>query len=167
MLLDPFTVIAQIVNFAILALALKHFLYDRVIAAMDARERAIAARFEEAEQREAEAREELDEYERSSVRLERERRDLMDDARHQADEHRQRLLDEARAEVDEERRRWQRGLLAEKDELSRELQRRAAHEVVELSRGALTSLARTELESVVLGSALHRRWDGAAGAVRA
>ena len=43
MLIDPFTVIAQIVNFAILAFVLKHFLYDRVIDAMDRREASIAA----------------------------------------------------------------------------------------------------------------------------
>ena len=55
MLIDPFTVIAQIVNFAILAFLLKHFLYDRVIDAMDRREASIAERLSEAEQREATA----------------------------------------------------------------------------------------------------------------
>jgi hypothetical protein len=47
-LIDPFTVIAQIVNFAILAFALKRLLYDRVIQAMDAREASIAARLDDA-----------------------------------------------------------------------------------------------------------------------
>ena len=46
MLIDPFTVIAQIVNFAILAIVLKYVLYDRVIAAMDRREESIAERLD-------------------------------------------------------------------------------------------------------------------------
>jgi F-type H+-transporting ATPase subunit b len=37
-LIDWFTVVAQIVNFLILVALLKHFLYDRIIRAMDKRE---------------------------------------------------------------------------------------------------------------------------------
>ncbi|MCF8123589.1 MAG: hypothetical protein K9K34_14360, partial [Desulfarculaceae bacterium] len=49
MLIDWFTVAAQVVNFLILVWLLKHFLYDRIIKAIDQREADIAARSEEAE----------------------------------------------------------------------------------------------------------------------
>lgn len=156
MLIDPFTVIAQIVNFVILAIALKHFLYDRVIDAMDRREASIAERLSDAAQREEDARHEAQALRVERTRLDHERHDLIDQARHDAEEHRQRLLDEARGDVDEERRRWHRGLLAEQEELRHDLRRRTTHEVIELSRLALSDLARVRLEADVIDRALEQ-----------
>lgn len=165
MLIDPFTVLAQIVNFAILAWALKRFLYDRVIDAMDRREDAIAARVREAEHREAQALAAKEEYQQLVEGFERERRELVADARTEAHRHRRQLLDEARAEVDEERRRWARGLQAEKGELHRELRRRTAEEVVAVSRSTLADLAGADLERLVVRRGLDHL--AAADAVRA
>jgi F-type H+-transporting ATPase subunit b len=50
-LIDWFTVCAQIVNFLVLVALLKHFLYGPILRAMDAREQTIADRLAEAEQR--------------------------------------------------------------------------------------------------------------------
>ena len=47
MLIDWFTVLAQIVNFLILVALMKRFLYGPLIAAIDAREQSIAARLAE------------------------------------------------------------------------------------------------------------------------
>ncbi len=54
MLIDWFTVIAQIIDFLILVFLLKHFLYGRIINAMDQRAR-ITARLDEAEAQKKEA----------------------------------------------------------------------------------------------------------------
>ena len=51
MLIDWFTVVAQIVNFLILVALLKHFLYGPLVRAIDAREERIAARLAEAERK--------------------------------------------------------------------------------------------------------------------
>jgi F-type H+-transporting ATPase subunit b len=153
-LIDPFTIIAQIINFAILAVALKYLLYDRVIEAMDRREASIAARLTEAEQSVSEAHAEAVEYRQQREALDHERRQLLDEARTEADQHRQRLLDQARFDVEDERRRWQRGLRAEQHDLETELRRRSAEEVVELSRRALADLARVDIETDVLHQAL-------------
>lgn len=154
MLIDPFTIIAQIVNFAILAVALKYFLYDRVIEVMDRREASIAARLAQAEQSATEAHAEAVEYRQRREALDHERRHLLDEARAEADQHRQRLLDQARFDVDDERRRWHSGLRAEQHDLEIELRRRSAEEVVELSRRALADLARVDIETDVLNQAL-------------
>jgi F-type H+-transporting ATPase subunit b len=164
-LIDPFTVLAQIVNFAILAWALKRFLYDRVIDAIDRREEAIASRVHDAEHREAQALATEEEYQELVDGFERERRELVADARADAHRHRQQLLDEARTEVDEERRRWTRGLQAEKDELHRELRRRTAEEVIAVSRSTLADLAGADLERLVVRRGLDHL--AAADAVRA
>lgn len=154
MLLDPFTVIAQIVNFAILAVALKHFLYTRVIDAMDRREASIASRLTEADEREEAARNEAEQLAHERAHLDHERRDLMEDARAEASAHRQELVERARVEVNEDRLSWQRGLQAEQREFRRDLRRRTTHEVMELARRALSDLAGARLESVVLDRAL-------------
>jgi len=44
MLLDSFTIIAQIVNFLILVYLLKRFLFNRIIKIMDEREKQITDR---------------------------------------------------------------------------------------------------------------------------
>lgn len=156
MLIDPFTIIAQIVNFAILAVALKLVLYDRVIAAMDAREASIAERLEQAAARETEAAGEAQAYQRRREDLQARREELIDQARRAAHEHQQELLEEARSEVDDERRRWQRALRAEQEELHRELQLQATEQIIEIARGVLRDLADTELETHVIDSALAR-----------
>lgn len=154
MLIDPFTIFAQIINFAILAVALKYFLYDRVIEAMDRREASIAARLMDAEQSVTEAHAEAAGYREQREALDHERRHLLDEARAEADQHRQRLLDQARLDIDDERRRWHRGLRAEQHDLEIELRRRSAEEVVELSRRALADLARVDIETDVMHRAL-------------
>ena len=52
MLFDPFTMIAQLINFVVLVVALRHFLYKPVIDAMDERENKIAQRLTDADERE-------------------------------------------------------------------------------------------------------------------
>lgn len=155
MLIDPFTVIAQIINFAILAIALKHFLYDRVIEAMDRREASIAQRLTEAEQREATAHDEAEQLREEREQLDRRRHELLDEARSDAAGHREELLERARTEVEAERSRWERGLRAEQHEFRVDLQRHTIKEVMELSRRALSDLARADLERAVIARALE------------
>lgn len=154
MLIDPFTVIAQIVNFAILAYALKRLLYARVIRAMDEREASIAARLTDAEQREREAHDEADGLRHERAQLDRERHQLLDEARNDAARHGQELLEHARDDVEEERSRWQRGLASEQREFRLDLERRTTAEVVELSRLALSDLAQERLDRAILDRAI-------------
>ncbi len=156
MLIDPFTVIAQMVNFAILAIALKYVLYDRVIGAMDQREASIATRLLDAEQRENEARAEIDDYRHRRRALEDRNQELLDEARDHAEHHRRQLIDQARSEVELERLRWERALRREMAEFQHEVQRRSTQEVVELTRQVLSDLAGADLEQVVLDRALER-----------
>lgn len=154
MLIDPFTVIAQIVNFAILAFALKRLLYGRVIEAMDRREASIAARLELAEQREAAAEIEATRYREERDRLDRQRRERLDDVRLEVADHRQRLLGEARAEVEAERSRWVAALEADRRDHADQLQHRAAEQILGLSRQALADLADVDLERLVVAQGL-------------
>ncbi|GAH31154.1 unnamed protein product, partial [marine sediment metagenome] len=61
MLIDSFTVIAQIINFLILIYLLKRFLFNRIIKIMDDREMQITGQMQDAETAKEEAQKELEE----------------------------------------------------------------------------------------------------------
>ncbi|MGO8820022.1 MAG: F0F1 ATP synthase subunit B, partial [Desulfomonilaceae bacterium] len=62
MLIDWFTVIAQIINFLILVFLLKRFLFDKITGAMDERERKISSTLDDANSTKRLAAEEAERY---------------------------------------------------------------------------------------------------------
>ncbi|MEZ4640979.1 MAG: hypothetical protein R2856_39490 [Caldilineaceae bacterium] len=62
MLIDWFTVIAQIINFVVLLLLLRRFLYGPIIRAMDEREHHIAEELAAAECKQQQAEQEARHY---------------------------------------------------------------------------------------------------------
>ncbi len=146
MLIDWFTVGAQALNFFILVWLLKHFLYQPILNAIDAREKRIAGELADADSQKAEAREERKEFQRKNEEFDRQRTSLLEQATNEAKAERQRLLDEARqaAEVLAVKRRET--LRNEARNLSQSIQRRTREEVFAISRKALTDLATTTLE---------------------
>jgi len=81
MLIDWFTVIAQVVNFLILVWLLKRFLYKPILNAIDAREQRIAKELADAEAKQTEAQKERDEFQRKNEEFELQRTALMDKAK--------------------------------------------------------------------------------------
>jgi F-type H+-transporting ATPase subunit b len=158
-LIDWFTVVAQIVNFLILVALLKHFLYGRIIDAMDQREQKIAARMEEAEKKRREAEEEADSYRKKSQELDNRRDEAMKEARQEAEQHRKELTEKARHEVDQLRERWQHAVEQEKESFLRDLRQRVSDHVYTVVRRVLQDLAGTELEERVIDSFIERLPD--------
>src|ERR1035437_8882170 len=95
MLIDWFTVIAQVINFLILVWLLKRFLYRPILDAIDAREKRIAK-----ELAEANAKQERDEFRHKNEVFDQQRAALLSQATIAAKAERQRLLDEARQASD-------------------------------------------------------------------
>jgi F-type H+-transporting ATPase subunit b len=156
MLLDPFTIIAQVVNFAILVVALKYLLYNRITDAMDAREAAIGRRIEQAEQREQQADDAREDHREKLAEFELRREELLDGARTDADERRGELLESARREIDEQRGRWQDALQRDRRDLEQDLRTRTAEVAVSISRHVLTDLAGADLQRRSVELALDR-----------
>lgn len=146
MLVDWFTVIAQIVNFLILVVLLKYFLYDRIIQAMDKREETIQARLEEAKNRRKEAEDEAESYRRKNEELKERREKMIGEAREEADRKLKELTREAREQVDQSRLRWQESLEKEKSAFLQDLKQLAGREVYVLTRKALKDLVDADLE---------------------
>lgn len=150
MLIDWFTVAAQIINFLVLVGILKYFLYGRIIRAMREREDKIAARLSEAEEREQEARQELEKYQRQNEELARKQEQMLAQAREETELERKKLLREAREEVDRAKARWHETLAREKDAFLADLRQRAGRQVLEVARRALADLANADLEEHIV-----------------
>ncbi len=150
MLIDWFTVGAQIINFLILVALLKHFLYGRIVQAMATRERTIATRLEEAARHRAEAEREAEHSRQQREHLEATRDEWLTHAKKEAEERRIELEQQAREEVDHIRYRWHEALRQEQDIFMQELRERVAAEVCTIARRALSDLANVELEQQVI-----------------
>ncbi len=154
--IDWFVFAAQIFNFLVLVFLLKYLLYDRIIGAMDARQGKIAARFAEAEELQAKARESSREYEEMRRRLDEKAEDLMRQARKEAEGEKERLVDQARQEAGEVRQRWLEGLGREKKDFLEGLRRRAGQYVYQTIRNVFSDLADGELEEGIVRVFLSR-----------
>ena len=147
MLIDWFTVIAQAVNFLILVALLKHFLYQPVLNAIDAREQRIATQIAEAEKQKTQALKELEKYKHKNEDFDKQRNARMNAVIEEAKLERERLVDRARQEAENLRVRLQSELGNEQQSLTETLIHRIQEEVLAIARKVLTDLAGTTLET--------------------
>ena len=150
MLIDWFTVAAQIVNFLVLVALLKHFLYGRIIEAMNRREERIASRLTEAAQTKQEAQDELEAFRQKNAELESQRRQLLDQAEKEAEARKKALLAEARDAVARVQAKWQEAVEREKALFLRELRTRASGQIFAVTRQILQDMANASLEEQII-----------------
>ncbi len=146
MLIDWFTVVAQVINFLILVWLLKRFLYQPILDAIDAREQRIATKIADAEAKESEAQKQRDAFQQKNEEFDQQRNAHMNEMLQAAKTEREQLLDAARQESEDLRARLQQALTNEQLSLNEELSRRAREEVFAIARKALSDLAATSLE---------------------
>jgi F-type H+-transporting ATPase subunit b len=146
-LIDWFTVIAQIVNFLILVWLLKRFLYRPILTALDAREKRIAATLAAADEKKREAEEERDEFRQKNDEFERQRSVLLNRASEEAHAERQELIAAARMDADNLRAQRIEALKREYEDLKAALSHRLGAEVFAIARKVLADLADTTLDA--------------------
>jgi len=156
MLIDWFTVGAQLLNFAILVWLLRHFLYRPILTAIDAREKRIAAESADAAAKQVAASQEHASFELKSAAFDQQRAALLAQATADANAQRERLLNEARESAAALRATQAKALLREQQNLSAALTRLASDEVFAIARRALRDLAATDLEERI-GAIFTRR----------
>lgn len=150
MLIDWFTVAAQIVNFLILVWLLKRFLYRPILDALDARELRIAKTLADAANKEGLAQQEQALFAQKNRVFEEQRSALLEKATTAANSERQRLLEEARLAADALSLQRQESLRREQQSLSVELSRKTQQEVFAITRQALSELADAEIEEQIV-----------------
>ena len=156
MLIDWFTVSAQVVNFLILVWLLKRFLYKPILHAIDAREKRIATELAAADKKTIDAQKESDKFKHKNEEFQQQRSALLSKATDEAKVERQRLLDEARKAADALRAKRQDALKREQQSLNDEIARRTRQEVFAIARKTLTDLAGTSLEERMVDVFIRR-----------
>ncbi len=147
MLIDWFTVVAQALNFVILAWLMKCFLYKPILDAIDAREKRIATELAAAGRKKAEAQHERDEFQKKNEEFDQHRAALLKAATDAAAAERQKLMDAARQAADALAAKRQESLSNEAKAMAQALRQRAQTEVFAIARKALTELAGVSLEA--------------------
>jgi len=147
MLIDWFTVGAQVLNFLILVWLMKRFLYKPILHAIDEREKRIADELASADKKKEEAQKERDQFQHKNEDFDKQRAALLVKATDEAKAERQKLLDEAGQEAAALHLKWQENLKSEEKNLYQSLRRRTQQEVFSIARKTLSDLAAVSLES--------------------
>ena len=146
MLIDWFTVVAQIVNFLVLVALLKHFLWGKLTRAIDEREARVAGDLAKAEEKSKEAERQAEELRLRSLEQDRKQQEMMAQARKEVEDQRTKLVEEARNSVRELERKWRQDLDRERSAFFIELRARAATGILAVIRRALGDLSSSDLE---------------------
>jgi F-type H+-transporting ATPase subunit b len=156
MLIDWFTVGAQIINFLVLVWLLKKFLYGPIVHAVDERERRIAGRLAEAREKEEQAAQERAQYEAKVQELEAMRESMLAQMRTDVERNQSELIEKARARVQTLETEWQEEVDRERREFLAGLRRRMAEEVLAMTRRVVTELASVDVQRCAVEAFLDR-----------
>lgn len=159
MLIDWFTVGAQLLNFLVLIWLLKRFLYQPILTALDAREHRISAELAAADQKKLQAQAEQDEFIRKNQEFEQQRAELFAIAHQEAKAQRQQLLEEARQEANNLRFKQQEALKNEQKGLITAISRRTKTEVLAIARQVLQDLGGISLEQHIVRIFIEKLHD--------
>lgn len=150
MLIDWFTVGAQIINFLVLLAILRYFLYDRILAAIKAREETIAQMHEEAEKAIGAAEATRMAFEAKAEELESDRKRRLEGMEKEIEAARQGLIRQAQQETDQLKERWQEHLRNQSEAFVMALSQQALHESCEMARSLLSEMADASLEEQMI-----------------
>ena len=150
MLIDSFTIIAQIINFLILIYLLKRFLFNRIIQIMDEREKQITDQMQDAETAKEAAQKELDEQQRIREELQEKWNEMLAQAKKDAQKKREELVKDARSKIDEEQKNWREAISKQRTAFLRDLRHLSCEQVCQMSRKVLADLAGEKLENQLI-----------------
>jgi F-type H+-transporting ATPase subunit b len=158
-LIDWFTVAAQLLNFVILVALMKRFLYQPVLDAIAAREHKIAAELADAAKTKAQAHQQQAEFQQKNQDFDEQRAALLQKAKAGAKAETQRLQAEAREAADAASAARAEAWLSDAEQQRAQMTRRAQDQVFEVSRRVLTDLASVSLEQQACEVFLQRLRD--------
>jgi F-type H+-transporting ATPase subunit b len=150
MLIDWFTVAAQIVNFLLLVWLLKRFLYGRILRAIEARESKIAGSLAEADAKQKEATQQLAHYQAELQNFQQQQDTMLAQARLDAANQHTEMLEKAREEVHSLETKWHQDLERDRKAFLLELRCRAATEILAVTRRVLADLASMDVQECVV-----------------
>ncbi len=156
MIIDLFTVIAQVINFLVLVLLLKKFLFNKIISIMDERENQIKEQLANAEQQEKKAQDEVKKQQEIREKLELEWDHNLAEIKKDLQVKQTGMIQKARKEVDEAEKNWRDSLEKQRSSFLRELKHLSCEQVCEISKKVLKDLANERLERALIDSFLNQ-----------
>ncbi len=156
MLIDWFTIVAQIINFLILVFLLHRFLYKPIVKTIKSRQNEIERRWQDAEDEKESAKQTANSYKQKQRELEQKEQDIIAQAQEEADHKYHNLVEQARQEVEQKRQSWEESLQQDKEQFYSHLREKITQQVYEISRHAFEDLANISLEKQVINRFLHR-----------
>ena len=156
MLINWFTVIAQIINFLVLVFLLQRFLYKPIMQTIKKRQKMIDARWKDAEIAQEEAQQEADNYRQQQQELQQQKETVTAQMLQKVEQEHQQLLIKARREVEEMQMKWREALSQEQNDFIRSLRQQIAEQTNSIVRHALQDLANADLEQQIIISFCQR-----------
>ncbi len=147
---DWFTIIAQLVNFAILVFLLYKFLFKRVTKKMDERKAEIEERFRKAEEMKREYEELRQKLRDKEKRLEDKRSDILNEAEKEAGEERKRIIEEAKNDAEKVKEKWLEDFENEKKKSIEELRKQIGAYVFKTCKKVMKEFASKDFEEGIL-----------------
>lgn len=146
MLINGFTVFAQVLNFLILVALLRWVLYKPILRVMNQRQQQIQERWQGAEKLQAEARQALADYQRQQQDWDNQRQAQFAAVGAEVEQERQRQMAQLRQEADQQRGDWQADLHQAQAALVHRLGHQVIQQTTAVARQALMDLASADLE---------------------
>ncbi len=156
MIIDWFTVIAQIVNFLILVALLRFFLFGRIRTAMRERKEQIAAQLDDAKEKQERAAQELDAYRQENVRLQEQKEQILREAALEAGRKREEYLRQAQDDAGKEMIRQRDILDQKKKDLSERLMLMSIQDSTRIAQRVIGDLAGKDIEAGVVDVFIQR-----------
>jgi F-type H+-transporting ATPase subunit b len=147
MLIDWFTVGAQVLNFLVLVWLLKRYLYKPILTAIDAREKRITDELADAAAKKSAAQKERDDFQAKNKAFDEQRAALLAKATGDAKVEHDRVIAQARIDADDLRTKQADALKNDQTRLGDEITRAAGDEVFAIARKAFCDLASASLET--------------------
>jgi F-type H+-transporting ATPase subunit b len=154
--IDYFTFIAQVVNFLVLIILLRFFLYKRIIEVMDEREKRITLRLQEAKDLKTDAEKEIGEYQKNKQELSQKREAMLIEARKEAQTVSEELIKKAKSEVNESKNKWLEEVERQKKKFLSDMRRRSGEKIYFIASRVLEDLANDELELHIINTFIKR-----------
>lgn len=135
--INPLTVLMTMVNFALLVLILKHFLFQKIQTVIDSRENEITGRIKKAETDEKLAEELRMQNEQKLLEAKEQGKGLVEESKKKADQVSDEILKEAKDEAEILMERARKEALREKEKAAEEIKSQAVDLAILLSQKAL------------------------------
>jgi F-type H+-transporting ATPase subunit b len=156
MLIDWFTVFAQIVNFLALIWLLKIFLYKPILKVIADRQNEINAQLNEAKLKKVEADAELETFRKKNIEFDQQKVEKIKKITEESKQFRDKLISVVKVEAEKQKTKWYTSLENEKDEVFHDLSNRIQTEILSIARKTIVDLSGGKLEEQIVEIFLQR-----------